>query len=278
MDEVRAWNFTQGFEAAKLAGLNDYEMLQLRQRWATERDRELRRRVQCVPKILRHRIDWDAAIENLIPVRPPDITPCRGYMVLPVRTMDQEEETNVLIMPPVPQKPVEIRWPWSSEFLPWLMSPNADYGLEWLRMMVEEFGLPEDAQHAWASPHAGASVLDIRKHAAFYRELEAARLIEARKRLETIAGWLANHGLDGAVHCNPHAVILGAEVDYDPEISIFIFPANFRRDTYCLFLHPAWGEPKFVVEPFEEAMKIVHSSEWITQQAWLENIYRESKS
>ncbi len=272
MDKVQQWDFTQGFEAAHAAGFSDHELLELRMRWSTERDYELRRRVSHVPRIMRERIHWDAAIENLIPFRPGNIAPCLGYMVLPIRAEMEVEEFNVLVFPPAPQRAVEILWPWGSEFLSWLTAPKAERGLTWLKMMIEEFGLPEEGQHAWASPHAGASVLNIKRHAAFWRELQAARLVESKKRIAAMADWLADRGLDGSVSYTPHAVIRGSEDDYAPETSTYIFSVSVRKDDYCLVCPPAPREPMHLQELFKEARKFVASSNWVDQQIWLNSL------
>lgn len=269
MDRVKDWNFSHGFDAAQAAGFQDHELMELRLRWSTERDRELRRRVSHVPRKMRERIHWDAAIENLIPIRPGNITPCLGYMVVPIRAEIEPEEFNVLVLSPSPQKAVEIRWPWSSEFLPWLVDIKAERGVPWVQMMTEEFGLPEYAQHAWASPHAGASVLDIRKHSAFYRELKTARILEAQRRIEAIAGWLTAHGLDGLVDYAPHIVIRGTDDDYDPEISTFIFSVSLSGDNTCLVSRPLPRDPIYLHEPFKKARKFVACAEWIDQHLWL---------
>ncbi len=274
MDRVHDWDFTRGFEAAHAAGFNDYELLQLRERWSQERDRELRRRVTHVLKDARQRIRWEGATENLIPIRPGNITPCLGYMVLPIRTEKEAEEFNVLVLPPLPQKAVEILWPWSSEFISWLMDPKADRGIRWLQMMLEEFGLPEEGQKAWSSPHCGASVLNIKKHAAFWRELQAARIAEAHRRIQDMAAWLASHSLDGAVSFTPHLVVLGAESDYDPEKSTFIFSVSLSGQDTCLISRPDSKDPVYLHQPFIDARNFVARLGWIDQHLWLKRLLK----
>ncbi|QYY37300.1 hypothetical protein [Ruficoccus sp. ZRK36] len=265
-EKVKNWKFVRGFESARQEGFSDYELLMLRLRLGRECDNEIRRRVSCVEHDIRQYIHWEGAIECMIAPKRPDIRPSEAYFVLPVRD-GEDEQFSVLILPPAPKRWALTTWSYDSEFVQKLTHADHRVSADWLDMMVEEFGVCDEQIPAWASPHIGTSVLDIRAHARFRRELAVAREQEARFRLHGLLPWLQPRGLDGNVSTQKHIVIPASNLDYDPEESIYIFEVRLGTlgVSYCLISCPHFDHPLLLLEPYVGA-KEWHLSEPIENQ------------
>ncbi|QYY34807.1 hypothetical protein [Ruficoccus sp. ZRK36] len=264
--KVENWKFVRGFEAARQEGFNDHELLLLRLRLGRECDNEIRRRVSYVEHDIRQYIHWEGSIECMICPKRPDIRPSEAYFVLPVRD-GEGEAYSALILPPAPKRWALTMWSYDSEFVSNLTHQDHRISADWLDMMVEEFGVRDEQIPAWASPHIGASVLDIRAHARFRRELAVAREQEARFRLHKHLPWLRSRGLDGNVSAQRRIVIPASQLDYDPDESIYIFEIRLQsiNTSYCLISFPNKDKPVFVMEPYAGA-KEWHLSEPLENQ------------
>lgn len=268
--ERRAW--------AESVLLNPHSTQSVSQRVSTDaaqqqlRYREIRRRTKSLPIELRQRIIWDSALECFIPGLPTCHSPDYGHFVLPIKSLENSGELETLLLPPNASSAAAITWPYSSELVASLKARPSAAAVDWIEMMVEEFGLNDEETSAWARPKFSSSKSSWDKQALFRRELIAAQRKEITRRMKSIVTSLEDNGMDGRINLRQYVAIPQNDIDYDPEATTYVFEIQLKGAEFCLVSLPANRAPILTACSYQWLNRHVFKDGRTEVRAWLNKL------